>query len=174
MLKGGAPITNERIIQLYTKQILLGLEHLHQRGVIHRDIKPANILRDSKGLLKLADFGNSATLASLESSQETPQLVGTPNYMSPELAKGGQGTEKCDIWAVGCTVYEMVTGKPPWHDRNPVATIFAVVTKVLTVPENSVLSKDGVDFLKICLAKEPEDRSSATQLLSHPWIKALD
>jgi serine/threonine protein kinase len=101
---------SESIIRKYTYQILEGLEYLHSHNIIHRDIKGANILVDRDGICKLTDFGGAKVM------QEEIDLLrhsfrGTPNWMAPETVKKMEYTRFSDIWSIGCTVIEMVTGK---------------------------------------------------------------
>lgn len=104
---------------LYTKQILEGLEYLHVNNVIHRDIKAANILLDSKGAIKLADFGSSKKIyGSINTSRS---LCGTPYYMAPEVIRQSGHNRYADIWSLGCTVYELIAGRPPWSEHKNIS-----------------------------------------------------
>jgi mitogen-activated protein kinase kinase kinase len=100
----------ESIARVYTKQILLGLRYLHRHEIVHRDIKGANILVDPSGLCKLADFGASSFIAELVAA-ENPSINGTISWMAPEVIRQESHGNKVDIWSVGCTVVEMLTGK---------------------------------------------------------------
>lgn len=104
------------VIRCYLRQILWGLQYLHSQDVIHRDIKGGNILVDNKGDLKLADFGASARLE-LGETQDTGNINGTPYFMAPEVLASSKYGRKGDIWAVGCTIIQMLTGDPPWKDH---------------------------------------------------------
>jgi thiamine kinase-like enzyme len=110
----------ESVVILYTKQILSGLKYLHDNDIIHRDIKGGNILLTENGVIKLADFGHSKSLNELDSKKS---YKGTPFWMSPEIARNFQYSKSSDIWALGCTIVEMLTGKPPYpkllHLTNP-------------------------------------------------------
>lgn len=93
-----------------TKQILKGLQYLHSNEIAHRDIKGANVLLTKKGEMKLADFGASKRL---DTASIVSGLKGTPHWMAPEVIKGTQlstGWMKADVWSLGCTVVEMLTG----------------------------------------------------------------
>lgn len=110
--------------------IAQGLDELHAQGVIHKDLKPDNVLLAENGHLVLADFGIAASVTSTMSAVRPNQLEGTMFYMAPEqLAgkkKGGSVTCKADIWAFGCTLLHMLTGKPPLHDY----TLVEIITEV--------------------------------------------
>uniref|UniRef100_A0ACD5ZYY8 Uncharacterized protein n=1 Tax=Avena sativa TaxID=4498 RepID=A0ACD5ZYY8_AVESA len=161
----------EAVIRKYTKQILHGLEYLHSNGIIHRDIKGANILVDNKGCIKLADFGASKQVEKLATAAKT--MKGTPYWMAPEVIVGSGHDFSADIWSVGCTVIEMVTGKTPWNQEiQEVSLLYYVGTTKSHPPIPEHLSPEAKDFLLKCLQKEPELRSSASDLLQHPFVTA--
>ncbi len=96
------------------KQILEAVGYAHAKGFIHRDIKPSNIIITKEGMAKIMDFGISKSMFDDSSVTRTGAKVGTPFYMSPEQIKGQNVTFKTDIYALGCTLYEMITGDPPF------------------------------------------------------------
>jgi hypothetical protein len=100
------------VVRNYTRQILVGLSYLHNKNIIHRDIKGGNVLVDDNGVVKLADFGASTRLSSLNMTQETATIQGTPYFMAPEVLASNRYGRKGDIWALGCTMIQMFTGKP--------------------------------------------------------------
>jgi len=106
-------------------QVLLGLQYLHDQGVIHRDIKGANILTTKDGTVKLADFGVSTS--TLAGPEKEAQVVGTPYWMAPEIIQLSGATPSSDIWSVGCTVIELLQGKPPYHNLAAMPALFAIV-----------------------------------------------
>ena len=154
----------------YTSDILRGLEYLHRENVLHRDIKPENVLLE-QGLgcmvCKLSDFGTAGTLASLQ-GQEC--IAGTPAYMPPEALRGHVDTSG-DIWAVGITLLQMVTGTRPM-DQMQVTNVNAYFFKLATMTEPPEVPKHLPppvrDFLQSCLRLEPSERPSASGLLKHP------
>lgn len=111
----------EHLVGRYTGQVLDGLFYLHEQGVIHRDIKGANILTTKEGHIKLADFG-VATRAN------DATVVGTPYWMAPEVIELVGATTASDIWSVGCTVIELLTGDPPYYDLSPMQALFRIVS----------------------------------------------
>jgi len=105
------------------RQVAHALDHAHREGVVHRDIKPANILLDDHQAF-VADFGVAAVLAPDEEKLTSTGLaVGTPSYMSPEQATGGKVDRRTDIYALGCVLYEMLAGEPPFAGSTPQAVI---------------------------------------------------
>lgn len=113
----------ENLVALYMSQVLHGLLYLHEQGVIHRDIKGANILTTKEGLVKLADFG----VATKQSGLDQSSVVGTPYWMAPEVIELSGATTSSDIWSVGCTVIELIEGKPPFHKLQPMQALFRIV-----------------------------------------------
>ncbi|KAF2320109.1 hypothetical protein GH714_023749 [Hevea brasiliensis] len=155
-------------VSAYTRQILSGLKYLHDQDVVHRDIKCANILVDANGSVKLADFG----LAKATKLNDVKSSKGTPYWMAPEvvnLKNRGYGLA-ADIWSLGCTVLEMLTGRPPYSHLEGMQALFRIGRgEPPLVPDS--LSKDAQDFIFKCLQVNSNDRPTATQLLSHPFVK---
>ncbi|EPE05649.1 cell division control protein [Ophiostoma piceae UAMH 11346] len=157
----------ENLVGVYMTQVLQGLQYLHDQGVIHRDIKGANILTTKDGSVKLADFGVSTS--SLAGPDKEAQVVGTPYWMAPEIIQLSGATSASDIWSVGCTVIELLQGKPPYHNLAAMPALFAIVNDDHPpLPEG--VSPAARDFLMQCFQKDPNLRVSAKKLGRHPWI----
>ncbi|EOA37879.1 hypothetical protein CARUB_v10011475mg [Capsella rubella] len=148
----------ESVVRTYTRQLLLGLEYLHNHSIMHRDIKGANILVDNKGCIKLADFGASKQVAELATITGAKSMKGTPYWMAPEVILQTGHSFSADIWSVGCTVIEMV------------AAIFFIGTTKSHPPIPDTLSSDAKDFLLKCLQEKPNLRPTASELLKHPFV----
>jgi len=117
------PMPLERKVSIIV-QVLVGLAHAHQAGVVHRDIKPANIFIGNDGSVKIMDFGVARlTTASVTG---TGAIVGTADYMSPEQVKGARVDGRSDLFSVGCMFYEMLVGKRPFHAENLMAIFFKI------------------------------------------------
>ena len=115
------------------EQVCAGLEHAHARGIVHRDLKPGNIWFDSPGVAQIGDFGLAVAL---DRSRLTMagMMVGTASYMPPEQAMGGETTNASDLYALGCVLYEMVTGRPPFVGDDTVAVISQHVNTAPVAP----------------------------------------
>merc|ERR550532_389919 len=133
----------------FTNQILDGLIYLHEHEVIHRDIKGANVLVDLHNkefpILKIAYFGTSKQLSKITNQLNT-NMKGTPNFLAPEVIACPRGyTYTADVWSLGCTVIEMISGKIPFHGMDAIFIVFSVGRGTTTpaIPEKA--SKNGAD-----------------------------
>ncbi|KAH9941507.1 Pkinase-domain-containing protein [Amylocystis lapponica] len=160
---------NERLVASYVVKILEGLHYLHQCDVVHCDLKAANILTTKNGNVKLSDFGVSLNLRAME--REMKDVAGTPNWMAPEVIELKGASTKSDIWSLGCTVIELLTGRPPYAEiANSMSVMFRIVEDAMPpLPEGC--SDLLQDFLKQCFNKDPLKRPSAEMLCEHQWLR---
>lgn len=157
----------ESLVCVYITQVLEGLVYLHEQGVVHRDIKGANILTTKEGQIKLADFG----VATKFGDEKEATVAGTPYWMAPEIIELSGATTASDIWSVGCTVIELLTGDPPYFDLGPMPALFRIVQDDYPpLPEG--VSPALKDWLMQCFQKDPMLRVSAQKLLKHKWIQS--
>ncbi|XP_047323712.1 mitogen-activated protein kinase kinase kinase 17-like [Impatiens glandulifera] len=156
----------ESVIGYYTRQILEGLNYIHSIGISHCDIKGENILIGEDGV-KISDFG----CAKLGQEEVDQPIAGTPMFMAPETACGKEQGFPSDIWALGCTIIEMATGRPPWLNMtDPVSVLYKIAFsgELPVIPD--YLSCKARDFVSKCLSRDPKERWTATELLRHPFM----
>jgi serine/threonine protein kinase len=156
--------------------VLSGLHHAHERGVVHRDIKPDNVFLARKGrdvIVKILDFGIAklyAGSADDPASTRAGLTVGTPAYLSPEQAVGGEITPASDIYSTSILLYEMLTGRAPFEDKDPLAMLGAHVSReppaIVEVAPDLELPPGLEDALQQGLAKTAADRMSTTDFLA--------
>jgi serine/threonine protein kinase len=156
-VRAAPPLTLERKVAIIV-QVLTGLGHAHQAGIVHRDIKPANVFINADGTVKIMDFGVARlTTASMTG---TGNIIGTADYMSPEQVKGARVDGRSDLFSVGCLLYELLTGRRPFHADNLMAIFYKITHE--DVNYDLVPSGPGYDallpILRRALAKELADR----------------
>ncbi|XP_028076410.1 mitogen-activated protein kinase kinase kinase 18-like [Camellia sinensis] len=179
-------------VRRYTNSVLLGLSYIHKKGYIHYNIKPQNILlvddlsmdlnekmnTVQERTAKIADLGLVKKAGeSLTEKGRKLGIRGTTLYMAPESIRHEDYEPEADIWALGCTILELLTGKEPWKcDRNTErVTILFKIASTQEIPEiPSGFSEEAEDFLKKCLVRDPKSRWTADMLLGHPFVSAAD
>ena len=153
------------------RQLMLGIEWLHSKGVIHKDIKPANIMVSLSGTIKLADFGVSDRLSTYEPSNRCSgdKPAGTPKFQPPEIVNAAEFFDgpKYDVWSCGVTLYNMLTGRLPFDG--------AVLHQLFASIRSKDFSPDGIPdrclpLLQGMLAKDPAARLAVHDILQHEWV----
>ncbi|XP_069483414.1 serine/threonine-protein kinase PLK2 [Ambystoma mexicanum] len=159
-------ILTEPEVRYYLRQIVSGLKYLHDQEILHRDLKLGNFFINETMELKVGDFGLAARLEPLEQRRRT--ICGTPNYLSPEvLNKQGHGCES-DIWALGCVMYTMLSGRPPFETTNLKETYRCIREARYSMP--SSLMTPAKQLITIMLAKNPEHRPSLDDIIQHQFF----
>ncbi|AGO11142.1 AaceriAFR335Cp [[Ashbya] aceris (nom. inval.)] len=169
---------SEECTKYYGAQILDAINHLHKQGIIHRDVKPENILLDKTMKIKLTDFGTAKLIDRQDENEpydlntRSKSFVGTAEYVSPELLNDNYVDSRCDIWAFGCILFQMVAGKPPFKATNEYLTFQKVmrVQYAFTAGFPMILR----DLVKQLLVKKPEQRLTIPQIEKHHFFSGIN
>lgn len=159
--------------RFYAMEIILGLEYLHNKGIIHRDIKPENVLLDKDGHVKLTDFG----LSKVGGAAKTFSNVGTPLYTAPEIISCKNGYDRMvDFWALGCLIYEMLHGKQPFEERK-IEVLNRRIKEGNYDPIEPSLDHNAKNLIQRLLILNPEKRLGAKgihEIKAHPFFSGLE
>ncbi|MFE7112298.1 protein kinase [Streptomyces sp. NPDC057575] len=154
-------------------QAAAGLAAAHRQGVVHRDIKPGNLMLDAEGSVKIGDFGIAQFVDDPSAALTTTgQIVGTSLYLAPERALGRTAGAASDMYSLGCVIYQLLLGDPPFRSDTATATLYQHVdTAPVPLRQRGVdLSPAFDSYLLGLLAKQPEDRPSAQQVAE--WFQS--
>jgi serine/threonine protein kinase len=151
-------------------QMARALHHAHLHGIIHRDVKPSNMLidADENGRLLLTDFG-IAKLQGMRGLTKSGTTVGTPEYMAPEQAEGGEIDARVDVYSLGCVLYEALAGRPPFIGATPVSVLYQHVHSRPSYIRgfNPQVPRELARVLDLALAKRPEERFATAESFAH-------
>jgi len=160
---------SEEAVAVIMREALLGLLFLWNKyKKFHRDLKAANILYSLDGSVKLADFGCVRSLG--EESKHAKTYVGSPYWMAPEVIKGDPYDQLADVWSLGVTSIEIVTGRVPFYNKSPQVAMQSV-TQSAEPRLSGEYSPELRKFVESCLMKDPDERKPIDQLLDLPFIK---
>ena len=186
-------VFDDQACLFYAAEILLALEHLHKLGIIHRDLKPENVLLNEKMHIQISDFGSAVIL-----NDPTPPgfykrfhkpgrarkntFVGTAQYVSPEMLTNKKVDKMCDIWALGCIIYQMFTNSPPFCGPNDYLIFLKIQNLDYSYPKNfPALARDLCEQM---IREEPSKRLGASDdfdvthqyssIRNHPFFESVD
>jgi beta-lactam-binding protein with PASTA domain/tRNA A-37 threonylcarbamoyl transferase component Bud32 len=169
LLRDDRRLLPERALEI-TDGVLRALDYSHRAGIVHRDIKPGNVMLNRQGEIKVMDFGIARAVADTQATMtQTAQVIGTAQYLSPEQARGERVDARSDLYSVGCLLYELLTGRPPFTGDSPVSIAYQHVREA-PVPPSRVDPDlpDWADPIVLrAMEKDPNDRyQSAAEMRS--------
>nr|XP_028606864.1 serine/threonine-protein kinase 17A isoform X1 [Podarcis muralis] len=165
----------EKEVKRLMRQILEGVSFLHRNNVVHLDLKPQNILLTSEsplGDVRIVDFGLSRVM---KNSEELREIMGTPEYVAPEILSYDPISTATDMWSIGVLAYVMLTGVSPFLGNDKQETFLNISQMNVNYSEDfDLISEFAVDFIKSLLVKKPEERATADECLVHSWLAQID
>jgi 3-phosphoinositide dependent protein kinase-1 len=177
---------DEECTRFYGAEILDAIEHMHNRGVIHRDLKPENVLLDDQMHIKITDFGTAKLLpdprkpkeatsydpaSQDEESTRARSFVGTAEYVSPELLTDKNACKASDLWAFGCIIYQLLTGRPPFKAGNEYQTFQKIVGLDYQFPPG--FPPAARDLVERLLVLDPQRRLSIEHIKNHEFFDGI-
>jgi 3-phosphoinositide dependent protein kinase-1 len=181
---------DEECTRFYGAQILDAIEHMHNRGVIHRDLKPENVLLDDQMHIKITDFGTAKLLPDPRAPKEAPtsyeipgtgsdeessrarSFVGTAEYVSPELLTDKNACKASDLWAFGCIIYQLLSGRPPFKAGNEYQTFQKIVGLEYEFPPG--FPPAARDLVERLLVLDPQRRLSIEHIKNHEFFDGIN
>ena len=177
-------LPSEKLIKFYFIQILQAVKHIHSFNIAHRDLKPENMMitKDNK-VVKLIDFGSSLDIDGTDFEKKIEEMkkkekkrrpdfihfVGTPNYMAPECVHNQFSDKRCDLWSLGCILYDLYVGFPPFNGASEYL-IFQKSIKAKYIFPEGIVPDLAQDFIKKCIVIDPDKRMTLDEMLSHPLL----
>ncbi|WP_432816187.1 serine/threonine-protein kinase [Streptomyces vilmorinianum] len=161
---GSPPVLPPDQVAVVAAHAAAGLAAAHREGVVHRDIKPGNLLRDADGTVKLADFGIARFVDDPSAGLTTTgQIVGTGLYLAPERALGRPASPASDVYSLGCVLYQLLTGRPPFQGDTATSLLYQHIDTPPAPPRQLGVGLPAAfeAYLLMLLAKEPEQRPPA-------------
>lgn len=170
---------NLECTKFYIAEIVTALEYLHRKNIIHRDLKPENILITEEMHIKLTDFGTAKIIENEEDNGRANSFVGTAEYVSPELLNDKATCKSSDFWALGCIIYQLLAGRPPFKGNNEYQTFQKIIKMEYTLPDE--IPDVAKDLIKKLLVENPDHRIGADTpegggyeaLKSHPFFEGI-
>jgi len=160
--------------RFYAAEIVLALEYLHSKGIVHRDLKPENMLVAADGHIKISDFG-SAT-AGTEKHDSKMTFVGTAEYVSPEVLNNQSASESSDLWALGCVIYQLLAGHPPFRGDTDYIIFEKILARTFTFSQD--FTQHARDLVDRLLVLEPSQRLGAggrvSDIKAHPFFTGIN
>merc|ERR1719270_1015198 len=149
-------------------QVVSGVEYLHSHKIMHRDLTLNNLMITREMKVKIGDFGLATKIQS--PSERHVTMCGTPNFISPEVATRSNHGLEADVWGLGCLLYTLLVGKPPFETAGVMNTLTKVVMGEYYLPDNLGLSMEVRDLIDNLLKSNPSERIKLNNIINHPWM----
>ncbi|KAA0704467.1 3-phosphoinositide-dependent protein kinase 1 [Triplophysa tibetana] len=168
---------DETCTRFYSAEIVCALGYLHQKGIIHRDLKPENILLSEEMHIQITDFGTAKQLSSESKQARANSFVGTAQYVSPELLTEKSACKSSDLWALGCIIYQLVAGLPPFRAGNEYLIFQKIIKLEYEFPDK--FFPKAKDLVEQLLSLDPckrigcEEMGGYGPLKSHPFFETV-
>ncbi|EME15574.1 Stk1 family PASTA domain-containing Ser/Thr kinase [Rhodococcus triatomae] len=175
IVRGEGPMAPRRAMEVIA-DVCAALDFSHRNGIVHRDIKPANIMINRAGAVKVMDFGIARAISDSSSPMtQTAAVIGTAQYLSPEQARGEQVDARSDVYSLGCVLFEVLTGEPPFKGDSPVAVAYQHVREDPALPSsvNPDIPRELDSVILKAMSKNPANRYQSAAEMRSDLVRVL-
>jgi len=175
IVRGTGPMAPKRAMEIIA-DVCAALDFSHRNMIVHRDVKPANVMINKAGAVKVMDFGIARAISDAASPMtQTAAVIGTAQYLSPEQARGEQVDARSDVYSVGCVLFEILTGEPPFKGDSPVAVAYQHVREDPPLPSsvNAAVPPELDSVILKAMAKNPANRYQSAAEMRSDLIRVL-
>ncbi|WP_020112261.1 Stk1 family PASTA domain-containing Ser/Thr kinase [Rhodococcus sp. 114MFTsu3.1] len=175
IVRAEGPMPARRAMEVIA-DVCAALDFSHRNGIVHRDVKPANVMINNAGAVKVMDFGIARAIADSSSPMtQTAAVIGTAQYLSPEQARGEQVDARSDVYSLGCVLFEILTGEPPFKGDSPVAVAYQHVREDPELPSrvNPDVPRELDSIILKAMAKNPANRYQSAAEMRTDLVRVL-
>ncbi|WP_072805787.1 Stk1 family PASTA domain-containing Ser/Thr kinase [Rhodococcoides yunnanense] len=175
IVRAEGPMAPRRAMEVIA-DVCAALDFSHRNGIVHRDVKPANVMINNAGAVKVMDFGIARAIADSSSPMtQTAAVIGTAQYLSPEQARGEQVDARSDVYSLGCVLFEILTGEPPFKGDSPVAVAYQHVREDPQLPSrvNPSIPRELDSIILKAMAKNPANRYQTAAEMRTDLVRVL-
>ncbi|MGU3436319.1 Stk1 family PASTA domain-containing Ser/Thr kinase [Actinomycetes bacterium M1A6_2h] len=175
IVRSEGPMPPKRAMEVFA-DVCAALDFSHRNGIVHRDVKPANVMINRAGAVKVMDFGIARAIADSSSPMtQTAAVIGTAQYLSPEQARGEQVDARSDVYSLGCVLFEILTGEPPFTGDSPVAVAYQHVREDPPLPStvNPGVPRELDSVILKAMSKNPANRYQSAADMRSDIVKVL-
>ncbi|MFC9549804.1 Stk1 family PASTA domain-containing Ser/Thr kinase [Rhodococcus sp. NPDC056960] len=175
IVRGEGPMAPRRAMEVIS-DVCAALDFSHRNGIVHRDVKPANVMINRAGAVKVMDFGIARAISDASSPMtQTAAVIGTAQYLSPEQARGEQVDARSDVYSLGCVLFEILTGEPPFKGDSPVAVAYQHVREDPQTPSvvNPDIPRELDSVILKAMSKNPANRYQTAADMRSDLVRVL-